>query len=143
MSFFDKIRRLFGQASSNGDGHRSNGDGTGPAAGTEAGASDSAGVADAECAEAAGGGGAGGSGDEMIPCEEALRLVHEYLDGELENVPQDQVKRHFEVCGQCYPHLRLERSYREAVRRAAAGEAAPPELRERVGRLLTEAQAED
>ena len=113
MSFFDKIRRLFGRASSNGDGHRSNGDGTGPTAG------------------------------EMIPCEEALRLVHEYLDGELEGVTQEQVKRHFEVCGQCYPHLRLERSYREAVRRAAAGEAAPPELRERVGRLLAEAQADD
>ena len=82
-------------------------------------------------------------GVEMIPCEEALRLVHEYLDGELDGVSQRKVKRHFDVCGRCYPHLKLESSYREAVRRAAAGEAAPPELRAKVTRLLAEVEAED
>ena len=134
MSFFDKIRQLFGQASSNGDAHGAEGNGRGRPA---ASAPD---VSESGCPES---GAAGGPGGEMIPCEEALRLVHEYLDGELDGVPEDQVRRHFEVCGRCYPHLRLERSYREAVRRAAAGEAAPPELRKRVGRLLAEAQAED
>lgn len=88
-------------------------------------------------------GGSPGGDDEMIPCEEALRLVHEYLDGELEDVPRSQVKRHFEACGRCYPHLKFETSYREAVRRAAAGERAPAELRAKVSRLLAEARPED
>lgn len=122
MSIFDSIRRLFG-GSPNGDGPF-NGAGSSRKGG-EVGST------------------APGDDDEMILCEEALRLVHEYLDGELENVPRSQVKRHFEICGHCYPHLKLESSYREAVRRAAAGQRAPAELKAKVRRLLAEARSED
>ncbi|NIT86122.1 MAG: anti-sigma factor [Gemmatimonadetes bacterium] len=79
----------------------------------------------------------------MISCQEALRLVNEYLDGELEGVPAFQVRRHFEACARCYPHLRFESAYREAVRRATAGQSAPPRLKEEVVRLLVEARPED
>lgn len=79
---------------------------------------------------------------DMIPCEEALRLVHDYLDGELDGVPAMKVKRHFDACGRCYPHLRLETAYREAVRRAASGQEAPPGLKSRIAKLLAEDQAE-
>lgn len=113
MSIFDKIKQLFGGQSDNGEG-------------------DASAVAGGEVDQV-----------EMIPCEEALRHVHEYLDGELDGVPQEQVKRHFEVCGRCYPHLKLETSYREAVRRASRGEGAPPELKAKVARILAEAEAED
>lgn len=87
----------------------------------------------------------GGAMDEveMIPCEEALRLVHDFIDGELEGVPHDQVRRHFEACQRCYPHLKLESAYREAVRRAAEGEKAPSELKSRVAAMLAEASTED
>lgn len=93
----------------------------------------------------------GGNGDsasaggdmEVIPCEEALRRVHEYLDGELDGVPAEQVRRHFDVCGRCYPHLKLESAYREAVKRAVAGQGAPPELRAKVLSLLAEAGTEE
>jgi len=77
----------------------------------------------------------------MLSCEEALRLVHEYLDGELEPVPEKKVKQHFDMCERCYPHLHLESTFREAVRRAAAGEKAPPELKARLVQLLAEAEA--
>ena len=79
---------------------------------------------------------------EMIACEEALRLVHEFLDGELGDVPHAQVKAHFDVCQRCYPHLRLETAFRDAVRRAAAGESTPPELKSRVAALIAEADGE-
>ena len=79
---------------------------------------------------------------EMISCEDALRLVHEYLDGELERVPEAQVKQHFEVCQRCYPHLRLENAFRDAVRRAASGEAAPAALKARVAAMIAETEAE-
>ncbi|KPJ83710.1 MAG: hypothetical protein AMS19_03340 [Gemmatimonas sp. SG8_23] len=91
---------------------------------------------------AANGAASGDGGGDMISCEDALRLVHEFIDGELEGVSEAQVRAHFEVCKRCYPHLRLETAFREAVRRAAAGEAAPTDLRSKVTTLLAEADAE-
>jgi len=67
-----------------------------------------------------------------ITCQDALRFMHEFIDGELEGVSRAEVQAHFEVCKLCYPHLRLERCYREALQRAYCQETAPVELRERV-----------
>jgi len=39
------------------------------------------------------------------------------------------------------PHLHLETTFRAAVRRAAAGEKAPPELKAKLIKLLAEAEA--
>jgi anti-sigma factor (TIGR02949 family) len=78
---------------------------------------------------------------EMISCEDALKLIHEFIDGELEDVSSEQVKAHFDVCGRCYPHLQLEESFRVAVRRAAEGERASPELKSRLMDVLAEASA--
>jgi len=83
----------------------------------------------------------GGEAD-MMSCEEALAFVHEYLDGELEQVSEAQVKRHFDMCKKCYPHLRLESAFRVAMRRAGGGETAPAELRARVIELVGEAETE-
>ena len=102
MSLFDKLKRLFGAASQNGD--------TPPDA-------------------------------EVISCHDALRLVHEYLDGELDAVPEAEVKAHFDMCQKCYPHLHLESAFRDAVRRAARVESAPPELKARLAQLLAEADS--
>ena len=81
----------------------------------------------------------GGCGHGSISCEEALRLVHDFLDGELEGVSPAEVKAHFEVCRGCYPHLRLERAFREAMKRACTRQTAPATLRDKVARLLSEA----
>ena len=92
----------------------------------------------------------GGNGDapqgaevEMISCHDALRLVHEYLDGELEDVPEAQVRAHFDVCQQCYPHLHLEAVCRDAIRRAAGAQVAPPELKQKIAELIAEEGASD
>lgn len=77
-----------------------------------------------------------------IPCEEALMRVHEFLDGELDGLSEAEVEAHFEACDRCYPHLRLERCFRRAVRRAASGESAPPELKARIAKLVSEADSE-
>ncbi len=76
---------------------------------------------------------------EMLTCEAALSRLYEFLDGELEGVSAEQVEAHLRVCARCYPNLVMERSFRAALRRAAAGETAPPRLRERVESLLGEA----
>lgn len=75
---------------------------------------------------------------EMIPCEQALERLFEYLDGELEGETLEQVKRHFEVCRRCYPRLQFEKSFMEAVRTVRGGEEAPPELRNRILQALQE-----
>ncbi|MDH3206536.1 MAG: zf-HC2 domain-containing protein [Gemmatimonadota bacterium] len=83
--------------------------------------------------------GAKRNGDaEGLACEDALRLVHEFLDGELADVPHAQVEAHFEMCRRCYPHLHLERRFREAIQRACVKETASPELRSRVLQLVSE-----
>ncbi len=86
---------------------------------------------------------AANGGPEMISCEDALKLVHEYLDGELESVSPAEVEAHFDACQRCYPHLRLERSFRQAVRRVASRETAPPELAKRLRELMSEVGSKD
>ena len=87
--------------------------------------------------------GANGQGMEMISCDDALSLIHEFIDGELKDVSSEQVQAHFEACARCYPHLKLEESFRAAVRKAAAGERASPELRARLMDVLAEAATEE
>jgi anti-sigma factor (TIGR02949 family) len=69
---------------------------------------------------------------DVISCEQALSLVYEFLDGELDGVPEEQVRAHFDMCRECYPHLKLEASFRAALRKASLGEAPPAELKQRL-----------
>lgn len=72
----------------------------------------------------------------VLGCREALARVYEFLDGELEDASPDQVAEHFRLCSKCYPHLAMERSFREALCRALKGQHAPDALRGRVLELL-------
>lgn len=76
----------------------------------------------------------------MISCREALRFLYEFLDGELEGAPTDQVRAHFDACQRCYPHLQMEASFRAALQRACGGPCAPPELKARLLAALAEAE---
>jgi anti-sigma factor (TIGR02949 family) len=82
--------------------------------------------------------GSGGDSPEMVTCQEALARLYDFLDGELDGVSHSQVETHFQKCARCYPHLAFEQNFREALHRAVEGQAAPPELRSRVLRLLDE-----
>ena len=94
--------------------------------------SDSAGGT-AECTGGAGGsGGVDGDGRPMIPCEEVLEKLYEYLDGELELVESEEMARHFEMCANCYPALAFEKSFLEALERTQRGTATPEPLRAKV-----------
>lgn len=82
----------------------------------------------------------GGMRPDMATCEEALAVIYEFLDGELDGLSRDRIKAHFDVCGKCYPRLRFEESFRSAVQRASAGEAPPPDLRARLLEVLAGAK---
>ncbi len=78
---------------------------------------------------------------EMISCDEALSVVNEFLDGELEDFTPEQVRAHFDACVRCYPYLRLEEAFRDALRRASSEGSAPPHVRERLLQVLAEADS--
>lgn len=76
---------------------------------------------------------------KTINCQEALRAVFEYLDGELTPDDAEAVKYHFDVCRRCYPHLAFTASFHEALHRAAQGQPpCPTELRDKVALLLAQ-----
>lgn len=53
------------------------------------------------------------SGTEReIRCEEALRHLAEYLDGELGDRKDDAVRRHLETCRSCWSRAEFERRLR-------------------------------
>ena len=83
----------------------------------------------------------GASPSAMIPCEEALSVVDDFLEGELPGVSHEQVKAHFDACQRCYPHLHPEEAFRGAIRRAGTGQRAPVGLKLKLMELLAEADA--
>lgn len=68
-----------------------------------------------------------------VPCHVAAERLFEWLDGEIDDPELAAgVGTHLETCARCYPRLRFERSFREAVRRAAREETTPDDVRARI-----------
>ena len=117
MSFIEALKRLLlgnGQHGPSGGTHASGG--SGPSSGTAA---------------------------AMIPCEEASARLFEYLDGELEDVSEEEVRLHLEVCERCYPRAQFEKHFLEALRRSRNGGRASQSLRDRVLKSLAEDEHQD
>lgn len=45
---------------------------------------------------------------EIKSCEDALRMLAEYLDGELEPRTRAEMERHLDVCRSCYSRAEFE-----------------------------------
>lgn len=50
--------------------------------------------------------------EHLMQCEEALRLLAVYLDGELEGTSQADLERHLDTCRSCYSRAEFERRLR-------------------------------
>jgi len=50
-----------------------------------------------------------GEAERMIRCEEAVRLLAAYLDGELDRLEHGDVERHLDACRSCYSRAEFER----------------------------------
>ena len=81
-----------------------------------------------------------GGRPDGVTCEQSLRLLHEYLDGELDHLTASQVEEHFEVCKACWPHLNFEERFRERLRRAGERECCPDDVRASVMAAIDEAE---
>ncbi len=72
-----------------------------------------------------------------ITCEEALRLLATYLDGELDRAGHRTVEYHLTICRSCYSRAEFERRLK-AECGALRQETVAPGFEERVRRLMTE-----
>jgi anti-sigma factor (TIGR02949 family) len=71
-----------------------------------------------------------------IACEEALRVLAEYLDGELSDLEQYEVRHHLDACRSCYSRAEFERRLRAQL--AALGRPpVPSEFEGRVRALIS------
>jgi mycothiol system anti-sigma-R factor len=114
VAFFDSLKRLFGGTGQNG-----------------------------RSGDEAPFGGSGSPNVAMIPCAEASARLFEYLDGELEGVSEEEVRRHLEACEACYPRVQFEKHFREALQRSQEGGRVSESLRERVLQALAEDEGLD
>jgi anti-sigma factor (TIGR02949 family) len=77
------------------------------------------------------------SDHDMLDCNDVMRRLWDYLDGELDEARRAQVAAHLETCRRCHPHLVFERSFLDAVARVQQAEpGASAELRERIRAMV-------
>jgi mycothiol system anti-sigma-R factor len=69
-------------------------------------------------------------------CREAVEKLWQYLDRELDGESSTQLQHHLQECRECFSKAEFETHLRALLRRSCGGEQAPPELRERLSRLL-------
>ena len=55
------------------------------------------------------------SDETPMTCDEALRLLAVFLDGELDGGPHDAVEHHLEVCRACYSRAEFERRLKAEI----------------------------
>jgi anti-sigma factor (TIGR02949 family) len=72
-------------------------------------------------------------------CEEALAVVYEFLDGELDPECGERVRRHLERCRRCWPYFDFERHFLDGLHETAGEGTASPDLVRRVRALLDDA----
>lgn len=76
------------------------------------------------------------SDTETLSCEEAIRRLASYLDGELESGSAVELEEHLDRCRSCYSRHEFEDGLKERV--AGLGEESPrPEFQERIRGLVS------
>ena len=77
-----------------------------------------------------------------MACDDNARLLHGYLDGELDLVRSLEIEEHLKSCAECALELRSQQTLRKAFRSSSLYERAPKGLEARI-RALLPAVAED
>jgi len=74
-----------------------------------------------------------------MDCEQVVRELWDYLDGELTEERMNEVRAHLKACRGCFPHFDFERAFLEALAKSKAEHAAPDDLRKKVVAKLRKA----
>lgn len=78
-----------------------------------------------------------------IDCEQALRILAAYLDGELETREEGDLESHLDRCRSCYSRAEFERRLKEQLRGLKAEPEPRPALEARIRGLLHDFAAGD
>jgi mycothiol system anti-sigma-R factor len=73
-----------------------------------------------------------------IDCEQALKEIELFLDGELDPAERERLRAHLGDCPPCGDRAEFRRRLKGLVARTCSQEA-PPALRLRIHRILSEA----
>jgi len=73
--------------------------------------------------------------DRVLTCEEAIRLLVEYLDDELAAERRGDLEHHLDVCRSCYSRREFEKGLKEQVS-GLGREPVRPEFQERIRALV-------
>jgi anti-sigma factor (TIGR02949 family) len=73
---------------------------------------------------------------DRIGCEEAIRRLAAYLDGELVTADAGEVEVHLERCRSCFSRAEFERRLKERVREDLRMTSVPEEAEGRIRTLL-------
>lgn len=71
----------------------------------------------------------------MADCNETLRELYLYLDGELTEADRDHIQAHLDDCSPCLAAYDFEAELRQVVQRRCTDQV-PPELRDRIARAI-------
>ncbi|MBI4540206.1 MAG: zf-HC2 domain-containing protein [Gemmatimonadetes bacterium] len=71
----------------------------------------------------------------LLACEEALKLLAAFLDGELGGDEQDDVERHLERCRSCFSRAEFEKQLKAQLG-ALGREPVPADFGERIRTLI-------
>src|SRR5438034_4316896 len=77
-----------------------------------------------------------------MTCDEAIKLMDGYLDGELDPIISQTIEQHLRECGRCDQAYKTQRSLIRAIGNATPYFKAPAELRERIQSSLREETTE-
>ena len=75
------------------------------------------------------------TGHSRTDCDEAIRRLHDYLAGELDDARRAAIARHLDACGPCVAAFHFEAELRVVISSRAA-EVVPRGLRERIRRQI-------
>ncbi len=73
-----------------------------------------------------------------VDCQQVLREIELYLDGELEGSMHLEIHQHLEACTPCMDHSEFKRRLKELLRAKCGCGEVPPEVLDRI-RILLEA----
>lgn len=78
--------------------------------------------------------------ERVLTCEEALRFLAAYLDGQLEDVAEREVESHLTRCRSCYSRADFERRLKQQVAELGRSDVRPEfvdRIRQMMSRFIT------
>ena len=70
-----------------------------------------------------------------IDCDEVMRQLFDFLDGEVEETVDHEIHHHIDECRSCFTRVEFERVLKERIR-ASKDQALPESLQDRITDLM-------